>query len=101
MLEKKFLFVVRSVVVSCLSFKSKIYFLLMYQWIKSFRFLDAVSSSESDLDTFRDIGQVCSNVVLFLIIGIIRDSVILVNCSRYLTKAAFTVKYMTNFEFAS
>ena len=45
---------------------------------KSFRFLVAVSSSESNLDMFRDISKICLNVILFLIIRILRDLVILV-----------------------
>ena len=49
---------------------------------KSVRFLGAVSSSESNLDIFKDIGKVCLKVVLFFSIGNSRDSVNLVNWSR-------------------
>ena len=50
--------------------------------MKSFKFFGAVSRSESNLDTFRNIGRVHSKVVLFFIIGNSRDSVKLVNWSR-------------------
>ena len=43
--------------------------------MKSFKLLDAVSKAESNLETFKDMGKVCSNIVLFYIIGNPRDSV--------------------------
>ena len=46
-----------------------------------------------------DMGKVCLKVVLFFIIRDSRDSGRLENGSKYLMKAVFTVKYITNFEF--
>ena len=42
--------------------------------INSFRSLDAVSQVGSDLEIFREMGKVCSKVVLFLIFGNSRDT---------------------------
>ena len=97
-LEMKLLLVVRSEV-TCLSCKSKSSFCHLYSWIKSFKFLGAVIKSESNLDTFKAICRVCLKVVLFLIVGYLRDSVKLVNWSRQVVKATLTVNYMTNIKF--
>ena len=78
MSEKKFLLVIKSVL-SCLSFKSKISFLGVYWWIKSFKFLDVVGRFESNLDIFNHIDSIFPEVVLFLIIGNSRVSVRLGN----------------------
>ena len=66
----------------CLSGKSKFYLSLVYQQMKSPKLLDAVSKVDSNLETFKDMGKVCSKVVLFFIIGNPRDSVKLGNCSK-------------------
>ena len=55
----------------------------------------------SNLEIFREMGKVCSEVVLFLIMRNSRDSVKLGNLSKILTKAVLTVKYIVNFEFVS
>ena len=47
--------------------------------MKSFKSLDVVSKVESSLETFKDIDRVCSKVVLFFIIGNLRNSVELGN----------------------
>ena len=86
---------------SCLSFKSKISFLGVCWWIKSFKLLDDVSILESNLDTFKDIGKVCLKVVLLFIIVNSIDSVRLGNWSKWLINDVFTVKYITNSEFTS
>ena len=44
-------------------------FIVIYQWIKSFKSLDAVSNVQSNLETFKDIGKVCWKVVLLFIIS--------------------------------
>ena len=69
LLEKKMFLGQLVSAISCLSSKSKISFLPLYWWIKSFSVLGAVSSSESNLDMFRDIGKVCSKVFMFIRIG--------------------------------
>ena len=43
---------------------------------------DAISTVGSYLETFKDMGRICSKVVLFLIIGNSRDSVKLGNLSK-------------------
>ena len=49
---------------------------------------------------FNETGEICSNVVLFLIIGISGDSVKFGNIVEKLAKAVLIVKYMINLEFA-
>ena len=66
-------------ILSCFSSKSKNSLLWLYWWIKSFSFLGAISSSESNLHTLTDTGKVCSKVVLFFKIGNSRVSVQIVN----------------------
>ena len=63
-------------------FQVKNFFLKSIWWIKSLKLLDAVSRLESNLDTFKDIGRLCSKVVLFFIIGKSRDPVRLGKCSK-------------------
>ena len=41
--------------------------------MNSFKLPDAVSKVGSNLETFKDVGKVCSKVVLFPIIGNSRD----------------------------
>ena len=78
--EKKFLLVLN--VESCLSCKSKISFPLVYQFIKSFKYIDTCNGDLSNLETLKVMGRVHSNVVLFLISGVCRESVRLGNISR-------------------
>ena len=49
---------------------------------KIFQIIVAVSNLESNLETFEDIGKVCSKVVLFFIIGNYVGSVRLENRSK-------------------
>ena len=98
LLEKKSLLVVSKSIVACFSFKSKISLLWAYLWIKSFRWMGAVSKLESNLETFKDISKVCLDMVLFFLIGKSRDSVRLGKCSKELIKVELTVKYMVNSE---
>ena len=85
----------------CLSCKSKISLWLMYLLINSFRLLDVVSKVGSILEIFKEMGRICSSIVLFLINRNSRDSVKLGNYSKYLAKSVLTVKYIVNFEFVS
>ena len=80
LLEKKFLLELN--MESCLSCKSKISFLLVYQFTKSFKSVDACNSDLSNRETFNVMGKICSNVVLFLISAVCRESVKLGNISR-------------------
>ena len=50
--------------------------------IKNFFLPVVLTKSVSNLDTFSDIGRLCSKVVWVLIMGVLRDSVRLVNWSR-------------------
>ena len=43
--------------------------------MNSYKSLDAVSKVESNLEIFKDMGKICSKVVLFFIIESSRDSV--------------------------
>ena len=50
--------------------------------MNSFKSLDAVSKVESNLEIFKNMGKICSKVVLFFIIGNSRDFVKLGNWSK-------------------
>ena len=58
LLEKKFL-LVSNIVDSCLSCKSKISFVTVYLFIKSFKLVDACNSILSKLEIFKLIGKIC------------------------------------------
>ena len=62
------------------------------------RLIDAVTNVLSNLELFREMGRVCLNVVLFLIIGNSGDFIKLGNISKLFAKAVLTVKYIVNLE---
>ena len=99
LLKKKFLLGKFLSELSCPSVKSKIYFLQLYWWIKFFNVFGA--SVVLSQMCFGDIGKVCFKVVLFFRMEPLIVSVTLSIWYRSLTKAIFTMKYITNFEFVS
>ena len=60
----------------------KNFFMVSVAVINSFRSLDAVSKVGSNLEILKEMGKVCSKIVLFLIIRNSRDSVKLGKLSK-------------------